>query len=165
MAVPPGVPADGSLRVGFITTFAGTLAVAGMSAEKDFSCYLTADGLNRTYNEAAATDDRLCTTQSGEDPGRYSEGLELKYVFDQQNTTPTENLAYVTLKRGVKGFLVVRYGVAFDQAWASGDVVDVIAFTAGVQQKNTPAPNEKLKVSQKLFIPAGGVTTDLVIAA
>lgn len=165
MAVPPGVPADGNLRIGFITAFTGTLATAALTAAKDFSCYLTADGFNRTVTEAAVVDDRLCTTQSGEDPGRYSEGLELIYVYDQQNKTPTDNLAYTTLKRGVKGFLVVRYGVAFDQAWASGDVVDVIAFTAGKQQKNSPAANEKLKVTQKLFIPSAGVTTDLALGA
>lgn len=164
MAVPAGVPADGNVRIAFITTYvSGTLLAATATAGVDLSCYFTADGFNRGLNEATVTDDRLCTTQSGEDPGRYSETLETIYVYDQQNAVPSSNLAYTTLPRGTKGFIVVRYGLAYTAAWAASQKVDVIAVTAGKQMKNSPAPNEKLKISQKLFIPAGGVDTDIAL--
>lgn len=164
MAVPPGVPADGNVRVSFITTYVpGTLLAATATAGVDLSCYFTSDGFNRGMNEAAVTDDRLCTTQSGEDPGRYNETLDVIYVYDQQNPVPTDNLAYTTLTPGTKGFLVVRYAKAYTAAYAAAQKVDVIAITCGRQLKNSPAPNEKLKVAQKLFIPADGVSTDLAL--
>lgn len=164
MPVPPGVPADGNVRISFITTFNGTtLAATVATAGVDLSCYFTADGFNRGMNEAAVADDRLCTTQSGEDPGRYNETLDVIYVYNQQNPVPSDNLAYTTLPRGTKGFLVVRYAKAYTAAWAALDKVDVIAITAGKQLKNAPAANEKLKVSQKLFIPADGVVTDIAL--
>lgn len=164
MAVPPGVPADGNVRIAFITTYVpGTLLAATATSGVDLSCYFTADGFTRGMNEAAVSDDRLCTTQSGEDPGRYNETLDVIYVYNQQNPVPSDNLAYTTLPRGTKGFLVVRYGLAYTAAWAATQKVDVIAVTAGKQMKNAPAANEKLKVSQKLFIPADGVTTDLAL--
>lgn len=164
MAVPPGVPADGNLRIAFITTYVpGTLLAAVVTAGVDLSCYFTADGFNRGLNEQTLTDDRLCTTQSGEDPGRYNETLDIIGVYDQQNQTPSENLLYTTLPRGTKGFVVARYAVPYTQVWAADDIVDVIAVTAGKQMKNSPAANEKLKISQKLFIPADGVVTDQVL--
>ncbi len=162
MGVPPGVVGDGMVRLSWITTFNGTsLTAVAATAGVDLSCYMTSDGFNRQVNEQVVTDDRLCTVQSGEEPGRYMETLDLKYIWDQQNLTPSDNLAYTTLKRGTKGFLVVRYAMPFTGAFAAEQIVDVIAGTAGVQKRTPVAANEKLKTDQKLFIPSGGVVYDL----
>lgn len=165
MAVPPGVIGDGMVKVGVITAFTGTLAAAAAIAAVDITCYFTSDGFNRALNQAAVTDDRLCSTQSGEDPGRYNETLEVTYVWDPQNGTPAQNLAYTTLIPNTKKFLVVRYGIPFDQPFAADDIVDVIAVTPGIRQRMAVAANEKLKTGQKLFIPADGVKYDIEIAA
>lgn len=158
MAVPPSIPADGNLRIAWITTYvSGTLLAATLTAGKDLSCYFTTDGWNRALNEASVNDDRLCTTQSGEKPGRYSETLETMYIYDPQDLTPTTNLAYDTLLKGTNGFLVARYGLAFDAAWAAGQKVDVINVVCGQQHKMPPAANDILKVQQKQFIPPAGI--------
>lgn len=163
MAVPPGIIGDGMVKVSWITTFSGTLTAVAANAGVDLTCYFTSDGFNRTMSQDAVADDRLCSTQSGEDPGRYKETLDLTYVWDQQNVVPTDNLAYTTLVPGVKGFLVVRYGILFSTAYVAAKKVDVIAVTAGRQQRLPVAQNEKLKIMQKMFIPADGVTYDLAL--
>jgi hypothetical protein len=158
MAVPPSVPADGNLRISWITTYVpGTLLAATATAGVDLSCYFTADGFTRALNEAAITDERLCTTQSGERPGRYSETLETMYVYDPQDATPSNNLAFDTLVPGATGFIVARYGFAYTAAYAATQKVDVIQVTCGRQQKQAAAANDVLKIGQKLFIPSGGI--------
>lgn len=157
MPVPAGVLGDGNVRVSWITTYNGTtLTAVTATAGIDVTCYFTADGFNRGINEASVTDDRLCTTQSGEDPGRWSETLDLMYVYDQQNVTPADNLAYTTLIPGAKGFFVVRYAMPYTTAYAATQKVDVVAVTLGQQNKQSPAANEKLKIAQKAFVPSGG---------
>lgn len=163
MAVPPGIIGDGMVKVTWITTFSGTLAATAVTAGKDLTCYLTGDGFNRSVSEDAVADDRLCSVQDGEDPGRFKESLELMYVWDQQDGTPTDNVAYDTLTRGVKGFFVVRYGILFSTANAAAQKVDVIAATMGERRRMPVTKNEKLKITQKAFIPAGGVTYDLAL--
>ena len=159
MAVPPGIIGDGMVRVVVLTAFTGTLTATAFNAGTDITCHITSDGFNRAMNQDTVNDDRLCSTQSGEEPGRFNESLDLTYVWDQQGAT--DNLAYTTLTPGSKKFLAVRYGKAFTAAGVAGDKVDVIAFGAGRQGRNAVAANEKLKISQKLFIPADGVVYDL----
>lgn len=159
MALPASVLGDGNVRVVWITTFNGSvLTAATVTAGVDLSCYFTADGFNRGINEAAVVDDRLCSTQSGEQPGRWSETLDLMYVYDAQNVVPTDNLAYTTLLPGAKGFFVVRYAMPYTTAAAAAQKVDVIGVTLGQQNKQSPAANEVLKVAQKASIAAGGTT-------
>lgn len=158
MAVPPSVPADGNLRIAWITTYvSGTLLAATVTSGVDLSCYFTPDGWNRALQEAAINDDRLCTTQSGEKPGRYSETLETQYIYDPQDLTPASNLAYDTLLAGTSGFLVARYGLPYTTAWVAAQKVDVIAVKCGRQHKMPPAANDVLKIMQKEFIPPDGV--------
>jgi peroxiredoxin family protein len=163
MAVPPGVIGDGMVRVSVITAFTGTLTAVAATAGADITCFFTSDGFNRALNQAAVTDDRLCSTQSGEDPGRYNETLDVTYIWDAQNTVPANNLAYTTLVPSVQKFLVVRYALPYTSAYAAAQKVDVIAVTPGIRQRMAVAANEKLKTGQKLFIPADGVTYDLAL--
>jgi hypothetical protein len=153
------------VRVSVITAFTGTaLTAVAATAGDDITCYFTSDGFNRALNQAAVTDDRLCSTQSGEDPGRYNETLDVTYIWDQQNVVPAENLAYTTLVPGTRKFLVVRYAMPYTTAYAAAQKVDVIAITPGIRSRmNVAAGNEKLKPGQKLFIPAAGVTYDLAL--
>lgn len=169
MSALDGVPADGNLKVLWVPAIDDveqpTVAELTASGVVDISCLLTADGFNRAVNETPINDQRLCHTQDGEAPGRNSETLDLIYAFDPQSTDVADNGAYVTLKQGTKGYVVARYGMPWDDALAAAQVVDVIRGTAGRQAKQAIAANDILKVAQKIFIPAGGVTPDAVIAA
>ena len=168
ISAPGSVQADGALRVVFVPTLADpsapTLAELNAASAVDLSCYLTPTGFASTTEEASIDDSRLCSRETYETPGRESNGLELTYVYDPQNTVPAENEAYTTLKRGTQGFVVPRWGRAFEEPFAAGDIVDVMPITGGAQRKQTPEANSTLKVAQKMFIRSG-VRRDVAVVA
>lgn len=165
---PVSVPADGSVKVVFVPATANTAAPkiteGTATGAIDLSCYLTADGLNMSTEEQTITDDRLCSRQTFEQPGRFSDAMEVGYVYDAQNVVATQDLAYKTLKRGVKGFLYIRWGMNYETALTVGQKVDVVPVTWGTQRKQTPEANSVLKVMQKPFI-TGRVERDVALVA
>lgn len=165
MASVPSTPADGMVKVVYVPTIADPSAptsteLTGASA-KDISCYLTADGWTNGVDEQVITDDRMCSTQTFEQPGRYSENLTIKYI--ENPTSSTDNVAAVTLVRGTVGYLVERRGVAYDTALAAADKVIVRPIKAGVQKHLAPEANSVLKIEQKVFI-TGAVVSATVAA-
>ena len=72
MAEIPSTPADGNTKVVFVPTLADAAApkvaeLTGASAI-DLSCYLTGSGLSPSIKEDVVTDERLCSTQTYEQP-------------------------------------------------------------------------------------------------
>lgn len=154
MADVPSTPADGNVKVAFVETLADpanpTTSELTAVGVVDLSCYLTADGWTPGLDEQVITDDRLCSVQTFEQPGRSSRTLSIKYV--ENPTSATDNKAYTTLAPGTQGFLVQRRGVAHDGAFAAADKVDVWPITAGQYDPQPPEANSVLKVSQKAFV-------------
>lgn len=147
-------PADGNVKVAFVPTIANTSAptvteLTGASAV-DLSCYLTADGFTPGLDEAVISDDRLCDTETFEQPGRSSRTLQVTYI-DNSNTDEV-NDAYEALTPGSTGYVVVRRGKAYDNAFAADDKVDVWPVKCGQQNDMPPEANSVLKVTQKLFV-------------
>lgn len=156
VSFPEGVSADGNVKVVFVPAIADTteptVTEVTATGTLDISCFLTTFAAN---GEAQTVEDiRLCSRQVFEDYGSIAHTLDdLEYVIDPQDTTPTGgNAAALTLTPGTQGFLVVRYGAAYEDALASGDVVDVYPVKAGPQIKVAPERNTKLKARQKLFV-------------
>jgi hypothetical protein len=169
VVIPTAVVADGKMAVLWVPT--GGIADVTAPAEAELIAgtvtnitgYLTADGFNTTSEEQTVADERLSTTQSFAAPGRYSRGLTIKYVYDQQAAPgDTENVAYETLKRGTQGYIVVRSGVDYDTAFADGDIVDVWPVTCGVQSKVSPEANTVLRVEQTMHV-RNAVQTDVTV--
>lgn len=166
MADIPSTPADGNVKVAFAPALADpsaptTTELTGAGVI-DLSCYLTADGWTPGLDEQVVSDDRLCDTQTFEQPGRHSRTLAIKYVDNP--TDDTNNLAYTTLVPGTVGYLVVRRGAPYDQAFAAGDKVDVWPIKAGQYDKQPPEANSTLKTAQKAFV-TGPVRDDVELAA
>ena len=166
--VPGSVLSDGAVRAVWVPALANvlapTLAELNAASGVDLSCYLTPTGFAPSTEEAAVDDQRLCSREDFESPGRIKNGLELTYVYDPQNKTPAENRAYTVLKRLTRGFCVVRWGVPFENAFAANDLVDVYPTICGDQRKQPPEANSTLKVMQKMFIRAT-VRRDVPVAA
>lgn len=164
MTQPASVPADGALKVAWVPTIADTdnPTVAELTAGGvvDLSCYLAAGGFTPGTDEQVITDDRLCSRQTFERPGRYTDSLELMYVHNPDS--PGNNVAYTTLTYLTTGYIVTRWGVAYETAFTAGDIVDVIPAQAGIQRKSPPEANSVLKVAQKIFI-TGAVERDAVV--
>lgn len=166
--IPVAVNGDGNIKVVFVTTLADptnpTVAECNAVSAVELSCYLTGDGWNPSTDEATVTDDRLCSRQTFEGIGRYTDKLQIKYVYRQQDPDAVDNRAFKTLKRGTIGYLIVRWATAYEPDLAADDVVDVIPIECGVQQKQPRGDNEKLKIMQSLPI-SSTYQRDVVVVA
>lgn len=164
MALPKSVPADGNLKVVFVPAIAvptaPSAAILNGATAVDLSCYLTPDGFSPGGDEAVINDDRLCSTQTFEQPGRFSDTLDIVYVFGDA----VDNEAYETLTHLATGFVVTRWGKPYETVFAVADIVDVYPVTAGKQNKQPPEANSVLKTGQKLFV-TGSVERDVAVVA
>lgn len=157
VTVPEGVVSDGAVKVVWVPTLADpsapTLTEVTAATALDLSCFLTADGLTTGGDEQVITDERLCSKQTFEQPGRHTDTLSIKYVYNQQAApAAADNEAFETLKHLTEGYIVQRWGDDYATAFAAGDVVDVVPVTCGKQMKMPPEANSKLKIEQRMFV-------------
>ncbi|MFG2165516.1 phage tail tube protein [Micromonospora chersina] len=165
--LPTSVPTDGTMRVDFVPTIADRTAPKaatelGAAGAQELSGYITGDGWAPSGEQATVTDERLASTQTFEQPGRKTKSLTVTYVHNPDDVANNE--AYLTLTEGVKGYLVVRWGVPRGTAWAAGDIVDVWPVTAGEPMKNYNGANSVHTATQRLFV-TGDVISDAVVVA
>lgn len=154
MADIPSTPADGNVKVMWVTTIANTDAPTttelNAASSKDLSCYMTADGFTPAMDEAVIADSRLCDTQTFEQPGRVTRSLTTQYI-DNSNTALV-NVAFETLIPGTAGYFAVRRGKAYNTAFAAADKVDIWPIKCGQYSDLPPEANSVLKVAQKQFV-------------
>jgi len=168
---PVGVPADGNVKVVFVPTMADPKAPKATelnaASALDITCGVVGGGFTTSTDVQTLTDERLCSTQTFEDVGTFTYSIDdIEYIITPQDSTVTgENKIYNTLVPGSTGFIVVRYGKAFDGAFTTGDVVDVYPVKLGPQVKSAPERNTKLRAKQKPYVIAPGAQVDKVVAA
>ena len=164
MTLPLSVPSDGYLAAWWVETMsnpaAPTLAELTAGSVVTLSCYLTGTGFQPTTDEQVATDPRLCSRQTFEKAGRFTDRLSLMYVHNPANAA--ENAAYLALPYLNDGFVVARWGLLAETALAVGQLVDVYPAQCGVQQKQPPEENSVLKVTQTIHI-TGSVKRDVLV--
>jgi len=156
MTAPLSVLGDGNVKVSWVTTLTSQTAPAitelNAASSADLSCYLTADGLTTGSDEQGVTDDRLCSVQTFEKPGRYSDTMELMYVYQPQLPSAADNKAFFTLVHLTSGFIVIRWGKPYASAFIATDRVNVYPATCGVQREQPPEANSVLKIAQKIWV-------------
>lgn len=157
MAEIPGTPADGNVAVWLVPAIADTAApkLTELNAVTavDISCYLTSDGYTTSLDQQVVVDERLCSTETFEQPGRVTRSLDVIYVDNTNSPNEaTSNKAKDTLVPGSVHYVVVRRGKAFDEPFAVGDKVTVTPVKAGEYNDMPPEANSMLKTGQKLFI-------------
>jgi len=152
MARPAAVAADGNIRVAFCTTLTTSAPTAAQcTAGTDLSFYLVPDGLKPGLDQQQITDDRLADVQTFEAPGRYRLSLdELKFVINP--TSAPDNAALVALVAGTNGFIVVRWGISANTAFAAAQKIDFWPITVGITLKQPPEANTVLKAVTKIFV-------------
>lgn len=157
MAEIPSTPADGNVAVWVVPAIADTAApklteVSAVGAV-DLSCYLTSDGYTTSLDQQVIADERLCSVEVFEQPGRVTRGLDVIYIDNTNSVNEaTSNKAKDTLIPGSVHYVVVRRGKAFDEPFAVGDKVTVTPVKAGEYNDMPPEANSVLKTGQKLFI-------------
>lgn len=169
MADIPSTPIDGNLRVVWVPTIADTTAptLTELNAVTavDLSCYLTADGWNPTKEQATITDSRVCSTQEFGAPGRKTPALSVTVIDNTNSSLETEyNKAVETLIEGARGYFVERSGVAYENAFATGEKVSIYPAVSGEKQLQPPEANTVIRSIIPQFIFAN-VQTDVEIAA
>ena len=130
----------------------------------ELQCYLSADGWNPSTDEQVSVDDRLCDRQTYERRGRFSDSLEITYVYQGQDMDAEDNKAFSMLRAGETGFLVPRWGIDHELPIEVGDLVDVYPAEYGVQRKQPPEANGRLRITQKVFI-TGPTQRDVEVVA
>lgn len=166
--VPTSIPADGSLKVLWVPTIADpsepTITEVEALTAVDLSCYITADGWTPATDEQVSTDDRLCSRQTFERVGRFTDTLSVTYVFQGQEPDAEDNKAQATLRHKELGYVIARWGMDYEPDIEIGDIVDVYVVECGVQVKQAPEANGRQKIMQKLFIRSG-TQRDVAIVA
>lgn len=165
----PATPADGNLLVLAVAAIANVnspkLTETGAVGSADLSCYITAGGLAVSLDQAVITDERLCTTEVFEQPGRKTHGLSVTAIDNTNSPNElTFNLAVDTLIEGSIHYIVIRRGKAFDAPLAVGDTVRVYPVKAGAKVDDPAEANSTLKSTWKLFI-TNSVGMDVQIVA
>ena len=146
---------------GVLDTAAPTVLELNAITTVDISCYLTAGGYAPSLSEQVATDERLCSTQTYEQPGRSARGLELTYI-DNTNDPTNPNDAKETLVPGANLFIGVRRGLPFAGAFVAAEKVWVQPIKPGQYNDLPPEANSVLKTSQKQFI-TGATSVDVAV--
>jgi hypothetical protein len=135
---------DGKTRVAWLSTVANINAptVAELTAGADYTKRITPDGLKTDPSTADVDTSSLASTFDTKTVGRVGFDIELTF---KRGDTVQDDAPFTTLKYGVSGFLVVRRGVAYSTAWASGQKCEVYPITCGEPQNSAPAANEVMK--------------------
>lgn len=108
---------------------------------------------------------RMCSRQVRERNGLVTRTVaDLVGVYDPQDLAAAVSKAYVALNPGDTGFLVVRWGVHVDEAWAVGDLVDVYPVEVGYRTKIAAADNDELQFKAGISV-IGEVKEDVALVA
>ena len=166
---PTGVAANGNVKVVWVNTIADpaapTATELNAAGAVDLSCVLTSDGFATGFSQETAEDARLCSTDVFQSPGAITYSIEdLVYIVTPQDDSPTgENKASIQLTPGEVGFLVVRWGMEYDDTFAADQVVDVFPGSLGGKAK-VYERNAKIKARQGFIVTAPGAQLDVAVA-
>lgn len=152
---------DGKTRVVWATSLSSQTAPTAteLNAASDYTQRITPDGLKIDPTTAEVDTSSLASRFDTAEAGRTKFALEL--TFKKGTTTP-EQLPWSTLVFGTHGFVVVRRGVAFETAFATGDAVEVYPVVCGEPAEVAPAPNEVGKFMSKMMLTAAPTTRAVV---
>jgi hypothetical protein len=155
---PESVISDGSVSVLWVPTLLDqdVPALSELQAVSvlDATCYFTDAGWQPNLTEDPATDNRLCSRQNFQSPGRQTIAIPLIYVSNPAD--PTEDEAALTFIEGTVGYFVDRRGVPYEDPYAAGDIVTVYKVKLGAQQDAPPTANAPLTVTQNAYLQLPG---------
>lgn len=145
VAVVSAVASPAAPKVATEVTAAGSL---------DISCYIRAWNPEITTNSGTAPS-RLCTTLDLPAEGKTSiAAIPLMYVYDPQgDDAAADNKAKAKLTQGSEFYIVVRKGLPFDTAWATGQQTEVWKVRCGRQNRVQSGDDEfaEYEIQQMLY--------------
>ncbi|MBX6360097.1 MAG: hypothetical protein IRZ03_08460 [Acidobacterium ailaaui] len=153
---------DGNIKVSYVPSIADPAAptVTELQAGTSLECLITADGLNPSSDEDTVSIPKLCETTNSQAPGRTTYGFDLTFVRQEDEV---DDVAWTTLLRGTEGFLVIRYGVPHDTAWAADQKVQVYPGRCGERRPQQPEANGATTFMSTWYV-AGQPELDAVVS-
>ncbi|RSN65416.1 hypothetical protein DMH01_03295 [Amycolatopsis sp. WAC 04182] len=144
---------DGNIKVTYVAAIANMAAptAAELNGGLDLECLITADGLEPSVDEEKVSIAKLCETMNAEAPGRATYGLGLTMV---RKDVPAEDVAWTTLLRGTSGYLVFRYGIDADTAYAALQDVQVWPGKFGERRPQKPEANGATTFMSQFYVSA-----------
>ena len=164
----PSTPADGKVNTIWVPTIAdiNKPKLAEINAGTDISNYVTLGGWSCSPSQDTISDQRENSTMDFSNPGRKKISGSSIEVIDNTNTEhKDQNKAMDTLKEGVDGFFVRRYGKDSDAAFAADDVVNVYAARIGMSAKEAIAANTVLRSKVNFTVRAPGWAENVKVIA
>lgn len=152
---------DGKTRVVWASSISNLAAptTTELNAGSDFTTRITPDGLKLDPSTADVDTSSLASTFDTKTVGRI--GFDVEITF-KRGSTGGEDLPYTTLKYGVSGYLVVRRGIDYATAWATGQKCEVYPITCGEPANNSPAANEVMKFAAPMMVTSSPQTAATV---
>lgn len=161
--VPAGTPSDGNFKVLFVPAIAdidspteAELTASGVIA---LTYSITGDGYTHTVTVNKITANRLTLPVPIQYDGTETHELSVTYAY----TNKAGDVIRIGLPQGTKGYIVERWAVANEEAFETGQIVDVIPVTASKHIKNAPVMNQELTRTLALNI-SGRVASDVLVA-
>lgn len=162
--IPGGILADDNFLAVFVPAIADINApkVAELNATGviPLSLWVGEGEYNHTVNDEPITANRVGVAQPVQYDGSNEHTLEISYVY----TNTAGDKLRLALPYGATGYVVERFGVDREEAFAAVHIVDVIPVRAGRQRKVMPTRNTELKRIQRLNV-TGRVATDVTVVA
>lgn len=165
----PSTPADGRIRTVIVNTLADPDAptVTELNGGVDISCYITLGGFAFTTSQATITDQRECTDQDYQTPGRKSISDASITVIDNTNSELEEesNKAVTAMAEGTTGYIVRRRGLPAADAWETGQTVSVIPVIFGEKQMVAQEENSVQRSQIPFFVTSEWSIEGVKVAA
>jgi len=157
---PEATPVQGNTKAKLVLTIA-TLTAPDLSSEVDAASSLDVSCFIRDFNpemqsNSGQAPSRLCTTvQLPVEGNTQFNPVEVRYVYDPQAATSTDdNKLRLAVPKGTEFYLVVRKGLdAQASAFAAGQYVETWKFRAGRQNYVRSGTDEfsEYEISQQWF--------------
>lgn len=143
---------DGNVRLARVASIADISAptTVELGGGLDLSCMLPKDGWQPNNNTNSVEAGKLCQTYDANVPGTWGGEVQATFFRDSD---PLLDVAWNTFRYGDEGFMVIRYGIPYDDAWANGQPVEVWPYICHQPQMNQTATNTNARFSLTFNIP------------
>lgn len=152
----PSTPADGNIKTVIVTTLANPEAptITELQGGTDISCYIALGGFAFTPSQSTISDQRECSDQDYQRPGRKSISDASITVIDNTNSPLAEeyNEAVEAMTEGTTGYIVRRRGLPASTDWAADQTVTVIPVIFGEKQPVAPDENSVQRSQIPFFV-------------
>lgn len=144
---------DGNVRVARLTEVADLSGptTTELNGGIDLSELLPKDGWQPSTNTNSVEAGKLSQSYDASVPGTW--GGEVQATFFRYSTVE-EDIAWNLFDYGDAGFLVIRYGLPYDLAWADGQPVEVWPYICNKPQMNQTATNTNARFGLTFNIPS-----------